>query len=615
MPPPPSFRVGAGKADITFRNPNRVMAGYAYEKQKTNGTTDLALMARAFVIEENVNPDQRRLCLVVIDAWACPEPIKTQVLAALSNRFNRSNLVISATHTHCGPGSYADHLLYNLTTGGHDKDVLKKMVNGIVAAIKTADNNLKPGRVYVAQGDLAGCGDNRSVAAYRQNPGSTYALRTDRQMMVLRFTNLVGMTEKEIGLYSLFAIHPTSLGMFNREISSDNKGWAAKYCEDNKPANYVAAFANANAGDVSPNVKVKSNWSTKFTIPEGGPDKPALLAQNKRDMKVIAKLQADKAKALIQGSMTELTGRIDARSTHVDMSNIRIGGKSTASSAVGWSFAAGSSEDSIARAVFGPITIDSKITEGVTRQAYGLARTATKAVIGNTTTANVEAAEDLVDVGLFTADIFIHGQLNDVNNNPQVRSFVYGNVARALFPGTVDNQNPQNTGTTKWQWSVPHRSSWTADYVTGQGAKPIVFPVGKAKLKKTQGGVSSSTNVPLVPHVIPLQIAQIGGFVLAAVPAEFTTVAGRRLKAKIKAVFGASASHIAMAGYSNDYAFYVTTPEEYDAQHYEGASTIYGPNTLAAYLQEMGKLATALKNGQVVTVGSPKPPPAIYFRT
>ncbi|KAJ8318838.1 hypothetical protein KUTeg_003929 [Tegillarca granosa] len=49
-----------------------------------------------------------------------------------------------------------------------------------------------------------------------------------------------------------------------------------------------------------------------------------------------------------------------------------------------------------------------------------------------------------------------------------------------------------------------------------------------------------------------------------------------------------------IAGLSNDYADYVTTPEEYQQQRYEGASTIYGPYTLPAYIQQFTKLAESL---------------------
>ena len=51
-----------------------------------------------------------------------------------------------------------------------------------------------------------------------------------------------------------------------------------------------------------------------------------------------------------------------------------------------------------------------------------------------------------------------------------------------------------------------------------------------------------------------------------------------------------------LAGYSNIYTHYTTTFQEYQAQRYEAASTIYGPNTLAAYQEQYARLTRALVN-------------------
>ena len=42
---------------------------------------------------------------------------------------------------------------------------------------------------------------------------------------------------------------------------------------------------------------------------------------------------------------------------------------------------------------------------------------------------------------------------------------------------------------------------------------------------------------------------------------------------------------VVLAGLTNTYSSYVTTFEEYAMQRYEGASTIFGPHTLDAYIQ------------------------------
>ena len=53
---------------------------------------------------------------------------------------------------------------------------------------------------------------------------------------------------------------------------------------------------------------------------------------------------------------------------------------------------------------------------------------------------------------------------------------------------------------------------------------------------------------------------------------------------------------VMLAGLSNVYTHYITTYEEYQKQRYEGASTIYGPHTLRAYLQQYAYLTEKLLN-------------------
>lgn len=61
------------------------------------------------------------------------------------------------------------------------------------------------------------------------------------------------------------------------------------------------------------------------------------------------------------------------------------------------------------------------------------------------------------------------------------------------------------------------------------------------------------------------------------------------------------------AGLANIYTSYVTTPEEYEIQRYEGASTIYGPHTLTLYIDQYQKLVTSMVKNEVVEHG-PTPP-------
>jgi len=98
----------------------------------------------------------------------------------------------------------------------------------------------------------------------------------------------------------------------------------------------------------------------------------------------------------------------------------------------------------------------------------------------------------------------------------------------------------------------------------------------------------------------------VGQLVLLGVPGEFSTMAGRRLRATVKAVFDAAGitdTIVIVSGLSNTYTGYITTEEEYGNQRYEGASTVFGPHTLAAYQQLFTELATALVKGTTLPAG------------
>jgi neutral ceramidase len=108
---------------------------------------------------------------------------------------------------------------------------------------------------------------------------------------------------------------------------------------------------------------------------------------------------------------------------------------------------------------------------------------------------------------------------------------------------------------------------------------------------------------PWAPEVLPLQLVRIGQLHLVAVPAELTIVAGLRLRRTVAAELGVPLENVLVQGYANAYSQYVTTPEEYDSQQYEGASTLFGRYTLPAYQQEFAKLAAAMRTGATVPHG------------
>ncbi|MCI0339712.1 MAG: neutral/alkaline non-lysosomal ceramidase N-terminal domain-containing protein [Planctomycetales bacterium] len=101
------------------------------------------------------------------------------------------------------------------------------------------------------------------------------------------------------------------------------------------------------------------------------------------------------------------------------------------------------------------------------------------------------------------------------------------------------------------------------------------------------------------PERVPVQVLRVGPLVLVGLPVEPTTQASRRVRAAVTAALEtanarARPEDVLVVGLANDYASYCTTPEEYDAQHYEGASMIYGPLEGPFLAEQAARLAAAL---------------------
>ncbi len=668
------FRVACAKANITDSRRGLGMAGFAYKRQVTSGQVLSEQFARAFVVKENsLAPDRQSLVLVVADIWTCTQFVKREVIRRINQRFNRPastplvsdhNLLIAGTHTHAGPGGYSEYLLYNLTIRGFDQGVFDTIVNGICDAVANALARTRPGRIYANAAELVDVGANRSFAAYLRNPEASSARGpadwTDREMLLLRFVvdeETTGL-QRPIGALNWHALHPTSLGQFNTRISGDSKGHAELLFEAELQrrgggggSDFVAAFGNGCAGDVSGNLELDAQGQETSFKPLGGelvllgvlPPMPLGLAldgavfppltraadawQRDQDrMHLLGEQQFKHALSLFDQTGTELGGPLGAAHLFIDMASgvpiIGRPGARTWPAALGVSFGAGSTADSIAYASVGPLDIDAAIVEGMSRADFTaggvLAWTTGLLLLGGQAPAMALAlASGIPPVG--PALVLLLQAIALMPALPLARSYFFGSLAPMLLPGEANEQRPLLPGR-ETEWQVPMPDSLAASFVAGHGDKPIMFAVGLARLLSRPVGASAWTRnepCPMVPNVVPMQLLRIGSLALAAVPAEFTATAGRRLKARLRQAFDGQLSHVAVANYSNGYSGYVATEQEYSAQHYEGASTLYGPHTLEAYLQTFDALALRLQGGNAPVFGASQGfvVPAIYRKT
>ncbi|MBE9376104.1 neutral/alkaline ceramidase [Saccharopolyspora sp. HNM0983] len=488
------YLVGRAVADITGEPEGSDKAGYAAPTIKTHGL-HTRLRARAFVIVDRESG--KRVAIAIAEIAHIDHAIREEVLKRLQRQlgdvYTRDNFLLTATHTHSGPGGYMHHNLYNLGNFGYVDQNFEANVSGIYEAVLTAHRDLAPGRLDLGIDTLNDASANRSKDAFDLNPAADRAFfpdAIDPQSTTLRLSR----NGTAVGAINWFPTHGTSMTREGTHVSGDNKGYAAYHWErDVKKVDYlssgspsfVAAFAQTNAGDMTPNLNLQ---------PGSGPTEDHFA-----NTRIIGQRQYQTAKNSAEQPLTHITGPVDYRFTFVDMANTTIsptytGDRQThrtCSGALGTGFVAGSKED-------GP---------GV----------------------------DFIDEGS--------------GNNP-----VFNLLSAALYTASPSLK-------------------------ACQAPKDIVIPSG---------------DLAMTPNVVPIQLVRLGQLYLMAVPQEFTIVAGLRLRRTVARIVDAPLRNVLVAGYANDYAGYVTTPEEYDKGDYEAGHTMFGRWTLPAYQQHMAALAHAM---------------------
>jgi len=124
-------------------------------------------------------------------------------------------------------------------------------------------------------------------------------------------------------------------------------------------------------------------------------------------------------------------------------------------------------------------------------------------------------------------------------------------------------------------------------------------PVGCQGVKLPAGGFLQRLLVKPgnFPGFAPLQIIRFGDLItFAAVPGEPTTEVGYRVKTALKEKV--NTRYMSLIAAANEYMSYIATPEEYSAQHFEGAFTLYGPNESLFFRERLETMAEDFHDNQ-----------------
>ena len=100
------------------------------------------------------------------------------------------------------------------------------------------------------------------------------------------------------------------------------------------------------------------------------------------------------------------------------------------------------------------------------------------------------------------------------------------------------------------------------------------------------------------PRVLPITMLRLGDRLVATIPGEMTVAMAQRVRAAVlRAASALPVRRVVIDGLTNEYMQYFTTPQEYEAQHYEGGSTLWGEYQSYAVLDGLVSLTTALASG------------------
>lgn len=148
------------------------------------------------------------------------------------------------------------------------------------------------------------------------------------------------------------------------------------------------------------------------------------------------------------------------------------------------------------------------------------------------------------------------------------------------------------------------------DQIVCQVPKPILLDVGATR-----------SPYQWTPNIVDIQLFRIGQLLIIIAPGEATTMAGRRWKEAIASTASSlsltsSKPLVVLGGPANTYAHYIATEEEYSIQRYEGASTLYGPHTLNAYINLTTSLLPYLSSSSSLPQKpDPGPNPPIHINS
>lgn len=538
---------GFGRADIT-PPPGIPLGGNGFEGQQAAGYRH-RLYARAMVLEDSRG---ERLAFVVADLGHL-SPILHRRTAQRVHRetgIGADRLIISVTHTHSGPGNYYAVSQYNSQISplpGYDKVMVDFIVDGLASAVETAFRDLRQAVAAWGWKEVPGLTRNRSLEAYLQNPGAR-----DR------------LAKFDVDQRPFEAVDDT---MRMLRVDLCDVQWT-----NCKPKGAFTIFAVHGTGYPPANDLIDGDL---HALVERGLE--MYIEQANPDLGHAFRSQAFHLFANgAEGDVSPVVSEASRCATHLRFrAGRRPSGPRTPEPPEEWHLA-----------------------ESALRECLEAARESVNEVGNALAEKAKELFREIGQSGHLSRGLTLQRAFNTLS--------LKGPAAPALLcpqprSGTANFAGAEDGRTRIYKWKV-------------LGLIPTGIEEGGGAINRNAKDCHGAKRIGLgglqgmlvgehgLPEVAQITVARVGSVLLAAIPFEVTTEVGDRMKRVLREHGPAAIEDVAIIGLANGYVQYIVTAAEYGQQHYEGGSTLYGPNSAVVLTAELAELAAQLTKGAPTAV-------------
>ncbi len=500
--------------------------GYADTDQAGTGLRQ-RIYCRAFIVG-SLSKESSRIVYLVLDTQSGDTAVRHGILEGLKDLgpeyevYNKNNVAVTGTHSHSGPGAWLNYLLPQITSLGFNKQSYEAIVNGSVLAIQRAHESLGPGLLTFGQQAIVDGNINRSPYAYLQNPKDERARYTADVDKNLTLLKFERASDSQtLGILSWFPVHGTSLYQNNTLITGDNKGVAAYLLEESEKASNPGFIAGFSQANV-------------------GDTSPNILGPFCEDTGLAC-------------SFNDSTCGGRSEPCHGRGPFFRQDDQGTKSC-----FDIGKRQMTAARQL-----LDSDKLERIPSSTISFFHT-----YANLSSFNFISPLNKSRTLKTCSAALGYGFAGGTTDGPGRFDF---------SQGTNDTDDSPSLKNPLWKIARIALHPPSDEQIDCQKPKPILLDVGNAQEPYAWS-----------PNIVDIQLLRIGPLIIIISPGEATTMSGRRWKSALASaapsILKIEVPKVVLGGPANTYAHYIATEEEYSVQRYEGASTLYGPHTLAAYL-------------------------------